>query len=270
MKLTIIAIACALLMTLTLDGLRPKVRKNTSSVTPQTTMKNVQDVPEWDPEKEGIADLIGAKIWSAEEAKKKNDKKIPIIARFFTPEEFKQYVKDEVVPALKKPAGWKPTFITLHNTAKPTIAQRPNGFSLSNMDGLAHYYGVTQGWWSGPHLFVDQNGIWVFSRLDQSGTHSPCYNAKSWGIEQLGNFDTESYDTGAGAKIRDNAVAAVAILSIAGKITAGPKNKNNPLRFHREDTCTDHVCPGNHCNKNEIISSVAAAKQTWQQKWDTP
>ena len=138
------------------------------------------------------------------------------------------------------------------------------------MEGLAHYYGVTQGWWSGPHLFVDQNGIWVFSRLDQAGTHSPCYNAKSWGIEQLGNFDFESYDTGAGAKIRDNAMSAVAILSIAGNITAGPKNKNNPFRFHKEDKCTTHVCPGTHCDKKEIILSVVDAKQTWRKKWDAP
>jgi hypothetical protein len=82
MKLTIIAIACALLMTLTLDGLRPKVRKNTSSVTPKTTMKNVQDVQEWDPEKEGIADLIGAKIWSSEEAKKRTTKRFPSLRDF--------------------------------------------------------------------------------------------------------------------------------------------------------------------------------------------
>ncbi len=269
MKLTMIAITSALLLTLTLAGVGPKVLRKGASVTTETTTKNVQDVPEWNPEKDGIDDSVGARILSPEEAANKNNKKIDIVGRFFTPDEFLKYVKTEVVPALKK-SGWKPTFITLHNTAKPTIAQRPNGFSPSNMDGLAKYYGVVQGWWSGPHLFVDQNGIWVFSHLDKSGTHSPCYNAKSWGIEQLGDFSTEIYDTGAGAKIRDNAMAAVAILSLAGNITAGPKNKNNPFRFHKEDTCTTHHCPGDHCDKNEIVSMIHDARTAWKTKWDAP
>ena len=65
MKLTIIAITCALLMTLTVDGVRPKVRRQASSVTMKTTMKTVQDVQECDPENEGIGDLVGAKICSS-------------------------------------------------------------------------------------------------------------------------------------------------------------------------------------------------------------
>jgi hypothetical protein len=274
MKLTITATTCGLLMILTLTGVRPAVEPGTTvksaNLTPQPSKAVSQDTQEWDPERDGIGDLQGAVQLSPEEAAKKNKTTIPIVGQRFTPDEFLKYVKDNVVPALKNSVGWKPTFIVIHNTAKPSIAQRPNGFSRDHMLSLSYYYGVKQGWWSGPHLFVDQNGIWVFSRLDKAGTHSPCYNAKSWGIEQLGDFDTESYDTGAGAKIRDNAMAAVAILSIAGNITAGPKNKNNPLRLHKEDTCTTHVCPGSHCDKNEIVSRVEDAKQTWRTKWDAP
>lgn len=270
MKLTITATMCALLMMLTLNGVRPTVGPATTanSINPQPHREVPQD--EWDPERDGIGDLVGALQPSSEEAGKKNNKTIPIVGERFTPDQFLKYVKDNVVPTLKSPSGWKPTFITIHNTAKPTIAQRPNGFTRAHMLSLSYYYGVKQGWWSGPHLFVDQNGIWVFSPLTQAGTHSPCFNAVSWGIEQLGDFDIESYDSGDGAKIRDNAMAAVAILSLAGNITAGPKNKNNPFRFHKEDKCTTHVCPGTHCNKNKIVPSVEDAKQAWRKKWDAP
>lgn len=270
MKLIITATICALLMMLTMNGVRPAAgpAATANSSNPQPHQEVPQD--EWDPERDGIGDLIGALQPSSEEAKKKNNKTIPIVGDRFTPDQFLKYVKDNVVPALKSPSGWKPTFITIHNTAKPTIAQRPTGFTRAHMLSLSYYYGVTQGWWSGPHLFVDQNGIWVFSPLTQAGTHSPCYNAKSWGIEQLGNFETESYDSGDGAKIRDNAMAAVAILSLAGNITAGPKNKNNPFRFHKEDTCTTHDCPGTHCDKKEVIARIEDARQTWRQKWDLP
>lgn len=272
MKLTITAITCALLMTLTLNGTRPAVGPDdtTSPANPQPNLEVAQDVQEWDPEKEGIGDLVGAQPESSEEAKKKNNKTIPIVGERFTPDQFLKYVKSNVVPSLKKSSGWKPSFIVIHNTAKPTIAQRPNGFTRAHMLSLSYYYGVTQGWWSGPHLFVDQNGIWVFSPLTEPGTHSPCYNAKSWGIEQLGNFDFEKYDDGAGAKIRDNTMAAVAILSLAGNITAGPKNEKNPFRFHKEDTCTDHVCPGTHCDKKQIVARIEAAKQVWRPTWEAP
>lgn len=270
----IIVLTTVGLFTALILGARPAVRPPAAAmpaiVPERSTVQALQDVTEWDPEKQGIGDLAGAARLSPEEAGRKNKTIIPIVGVRFTPEEFLQYVKSNVVPALKGRLSFKPTFIVLHNTAVPSIAQRRTGFTREHMYGLARYYGMDQGWRSGPHLFVDQNGIWVFSPLDKVGTHSPCYNAKSWGIEQLGDFETESYDSGDGARIRENAVAAVAILTIAGNIKKGPQNANNPIRFHKEDHCTTHHCPGDHCVKDEIISSVEAAKLTWLQKWNTP
>jgi hypothetical protein len=272
MKRIIFATAFALLTALILGGARPSAPPRAAAMTAneaqQQTPQDGQAVTEWDPETQGIGDLRGATQLSPEEAGRPNKTTIPIVGQRFSPDEFLQYVKSNVAPALRGRLSWKPTFIVLHNTAVPSIAQRRNGFTRANMDSLARYYGINQGWRSGPHLFVDQNGIWVFSRLDRRGTHSPCFNARSWGIEQLGDFAVESYDSGDGAKIRDNAVAAMAILSIAGNINRSPQNATNPIRFHKEDRCTNHACPGDHCVKNGVISMVEEAKRTWRRKWD--
>lgn len=272
MKLLILLAVCVLSMTLVGAAGRPATPPPAAAPAPenapqQPAPQEPQASGEWDPETQGIGDLTFARRPSPEEAGSLNKTTIPIVGERFSPEEFLQYVRKNVVPVLRGARSWKPSFIVLHNTAVPSIAQRKNGFTRANMDSLAHYYGK-QGWKAGPHLFVDQNGIWVFSPLISRGTHSPCYNPTSWGIEQLGNFEQEQYDSGDGARIRDNAIAAMAILSLAGNITKGPQNNNNHIRFHKEDTCTDHACPGAHCKKNDVIAQVEAAKETWRKKWD--
>src|SRR5436190_8526349 len=67
---------------------------------------------------------------------------------------------------------WRPSFIVLHNTAVPTLAQRPNGFSKQHILNLEAYYRDQMQWKAGPHLFVDDRQIWVFTPLTVSGTHS--------------------------------------------------------------------------------------------------
>ena len=168
-----------------------------------------------------------------------------IIGQVFTPEEFKAYV-----------AGiswddWKPSFIVLHNTGEPTLAQRPNGLGMAHILGLQSFYRDDQGWSAGPHLFCDdQHGIWVFTSLTTPGVHSPSWNSVSLGVEMLGDYDSEEFDSGRGAQVRDNAVAAIAILSSALGIDPGT------MRLHREDPKTDHHCPGDNVDKGAFIQAV--------------
>ena len=61
-------------------------------------------------------------------------------------------------------SAWRPSFIVLHNTAAPTLAQRPNGFTKQHILNLEGFYRDTQGWKAGPHLFIDDKQIWVFTR----------------------------------------------------------------------------------------------------------
>lgn len=167
-----------------------------------------------------------------------------IVAQSFTAAKF-----DDYCHSLQWTA-WRPSFIVVHNTAIPSLAQRVNGLSKQHIDGLEVYYRDTQKWKAGPHLFIDDKQIWVFTPLTVSGTHSPSWNKVALGIEMLGNFETESFDTGRGLKVRKNTVAAVATLSAI--LGLDP----NTMRIHREDPLTTHKCPGKNVRKLEIIQEV--------------
>jgi len=146
--------------------------------------------------------------------------------------------------------AWRPSFIALHNTASPSLAQRPNGLTKQHIKNLEAFYRDKQGWKAGPHLFVDDRQIWVFTPLTVSGVHSPSWNKIALGIEMLGNYETEAFDSGRGLKVRKNAVAAMATLSAI--LGLDP----NGMRLHREDPATTHACPGKNVRKLEVIQEV--------------
>jgi hypothetical protein len=147
--------------------------------------------------------------------------------------------------------AWRPSFIVLHNTASPSLAQRPQGLTKQHILNLEAFYRDKQKWKAGPHLFVDDKQIWVFTPLTVSGTHSPSWNKVSFGIEMLGDYDKESFNSGRGLKVRSNAVAAMATLSAILGIDP------NTMRLHREDPLTTHACPGKNVRKLEVIQEVS-------------
>lgn len=166
---------------------------------------------------------------------------IPIVGKALAPNDFNHYVRS-LGPA---PAWVK--FCVLHNTAVPSIAQRPKGFTRASMDSLVSFYRNTQHWHAGPHLFVDMNAIWVFTPLIEHGVHSPSWNDEAFGIEMLGNFESEPFATGDGAKIRDNAITALAVLHDWAKLDSAT------LKLHKEDPKTTHDCPGKNVSKADVI-----------------
>ena len=163
----------------------------------------------------------------------------------FTPEAFDRYCHT------LQWTTWRPSFIVLHNTQIPSLASRPQGLTLDHIRGLAEFYRDTQGWRAGPHLFVDDRQIWVFTPLTVSGTHSPSWNKLALGVEMLGDYDTESFTEGRGLAVRRNAIAAIA--SLCGVLGIDPQT----LRLHREDPLTTHACPGRQVKKLEIIQAVS-------------
>ena len=175
-----------------------------------------------------------------------------IINKRFSPTEFSDYVEHVLLNA------WTPRMIVLHNTAEPTLAERPNGFNSGSVEDLHHYYEFEaegSGWSGGPHLFVDQNGIWVFNPLDRKGVHSPSWNRVAWGIEMLGDFAKEAFDTGDGKKVQDNAVAALAVLFRK----LGIKTiSDDVFKLHKEDPLTTHACPGANVHKDVVRVRVQA------------
>ena len=166
----------------------------------------------------------------------------PIIGKRFTTDEFDTYVNGLTF-------GWQPAFVVVHNTGSPTIAQRPSGFTEQHMQNLVSFYRDTQGWHAGPHCFVDQNGIWVFTPLTVPGVHSPSWNAVSWGVETLGDYMTEAFTD----PIKANLTACLATLHDAAGLDS------HTMRFHREDPKTTHRdCPGDHVVKADLITAVHA------------
>ena len=148
--------------------------------------------------------------------------------------------------------SWRPSFIVLHNTADPSLADRPNGFTKQSMDGFVSYYRDTMHWSAGPHLFVDDHQIWVFTPLTMSGVHSPSWNKLALGVEMLGNYETEAFDSGRGLAVHNNAMSALATLSAV--LGLDPTT----IRLHKEDPLTTHHCPGKNVDKAAVISSVQA------------
>jgi hypothetical protein len=170
-----------------------------------------------------------------------------IVGKSFSPESFETYCE-----ALTWSA-WRPKFIALHNTGVPSLAQRPQGFTRTHIANLEAYYRDNRKWSAGPHLFVDDKQIWVFTPLTVSGVHSPSWNSIALGLEMLGDYDKDSFDSGRGAAVRDNAVAAMATLSAV--LGLDPAT----MRLHREDPATTHACPGKNVRKLDVIQRVQEA-----------
>jgi hypothetical protein len=170
----------------------------------------------------------------------------PIVGLSFNADQFDTYCHSLQWTA------WRPSFVVLHNTAIPSLEQRPNGFTLKHIQGLEVFYRDEQKWSAGPHLFIDDRKIWVFTPLTMSGVHSPSWNKLALGIEMLGNYAVESFKTDRGLAVRKNAVAAMA--SLCAILGLDPVT----IRLHKEDPKTTHDCPGKNVKKAEVIAEVQA------------
>src|SRR4051812_43671358 len=110
-----------------------------------------------------------------------------IVGRGFRSQEFQKYV------GTLSFSDWRPQFVVLHNTSEPRLSQWHSTPGEQRMRNLEDYY-KGLGWSAGPHLFVADDLIWVFTPLTTSGTHSPSWNAISWGVEMVGEYEEEPFD----------------------------------------------------------------------------
>lgn len=171
-----------------------------------------------------------------------------IVGRSFKAGDFDDYV------AGLSWGAWRPQFVVLHNTGAPTLAQwhgpTPAAQRIKNLES---YYRDQQKWSAGPHLFIADDLIWVFSPLTTPGVHSPSWNSISWGIEMVGDYNVEPF----GDAVRDNAATAIAVLNSAVGLSA------ESLRFHKEDPRTTHKdCPGKNANKADMIERIGRMMST--------
>lgn len=167
-----------------------------------------------------------------------------IVNKAFFPDEFAKYLEGLDLSA------WRPELVVVHHTASPSLAMRPVGWKEVHMRNLAHYYGKELGWKAGPHVFTDEDEAWVLSPLTARGNHAVSFNARSWGIEMLGDFDTEDPWSGRGLQVlRTTAHVVRAMLHRIGK-------GKEAVRFHRDDPRTRKSCPGWLVDKERFLGMV--------------
>ncbi|MBD3238542.1 MAG: hypothetical protein GF332_02805 [Candidatus Moranbacteria bacterium] len=182
-----------------------------------------------------------------------------IVNKKLTIKEFEAYVSGKDFGQIKP--GW----LVIHHTWKPTKEQWQGSKSIQ---GLKRFY-ESKGWPVGPHLFIAEDGIWLFTDMDQVGIHAGKGNALwkhkrtgrifsgytnsslyrlmdySIGIEVVGNYDYQLWS----GKTYDNAVGAIKILMKYLQIDT------LKIKFHRD--YSSKSCPGWAINKDWLFKQLS-------------
>ena len=104
--------------------------------------------------------------------------------------------------------------------------------------------GWHEGWTRGPHFFVADDGIWLFSDLRYDGVGVYGHNYRSRHLEMVGNYD-EQFPSG---PTLENTIAALGILLHRMGLEAGD------LNFHRD--FSTKTCPGRAVRKDWVTPLV--------------
>ena len=182
-----------------------------------------------------------------------------------------------------------PDFIVLHHTAIPsTLAARyPSGAvwdsgetALSSnqiyakrkkqLDALKTYYHQTLGWDRGPHLFIDDKWIWLFTPMNAVGIHAKEGNSYtdpngklhySIGIEVLGYYEHVVWPEAVAANVAAACQALSQRLNIALEYRPGPLHTPiahaRSLSSHRD--YNKPGCPGAAITEAYYTQAVQAA-----------
>ena len=171
------------------------------------------------------------------------------VGQVWTPESLREYLD-----TLTKP-DWCDA-ITLHHTASPSLAQRPNGFIAQHLRNLEAFY-RGKGWSAGPHLFGDDDQLWGMCDFRRKGVHAVSFNRRAIGIEVLGDYDSESPKTGRGLECWKTTAAGTKILLD----WLGLKPSEKTVLFHRDDPQTTKTCPGTKVTKEWVLGLIKGASE---------
>ncbi len=179
-----------------------------------------------------------------------------IIGKKLTREEFTEYVKNKDFGTVP------PRELVVHHTWKPTKAQWKGEASIL---GLKRYY-ERKGWAAGPHLFVSEDGIWLFTDMYEVGVHAGSANSTwqkggrrgtgyppsgarivkySVGIEVVGNYDSDVWS----GETKENALHVIRTL----RDKLGTKEEE--ITFHR-DYAPYKSCPGRAITKSWLKNEL--------------
>lgn len=166
----------------------------------------------------------------------------------YTPQSFIRYVQEYDFGSIP------PNFVVLHHTATPDLfAWTSNEAGLSTqalydkrkrqLDAIQRYYEQQLGWDRGPHLFIDEHYIWVFTPMFHVGIHAGTGNGSvpnySIGIEVVGNYDMGVWPQ----EIASNVGVAVAVIKdTLGTFEYVHRVGPGGISAHRDYRSTN--CPG--------------------------
>jgi N-acetylmuramoyl-L-alanine amidase CwlA len=171
-----------------------------------------------------------------------------IINKKLSLNEFQDYV-------IKKDFGsYPPTFLVIHHTFSPIEDDHDGKLEAGEwngqrtIDGLKRYY-EGKGWSAGPHLFIADDGIWLFTDMYDVGIHAGEGNGTmktgySIGIEVVGDYDKKIWDE----ETKTNTVGVIKTLLSRLKI---PESK---IMFHRD--YSTKTCPGTAITKDWVIKQL--------------
>ncbi len=148
--------------------------------------------------------------------------------------EFQNYVHDfNFGPKL-------PDKLVIHHTWRPTKVQWQG---KRTMLGLKRFY-EGKGWKAGPHLFVAEDGLWLFSPMNHDGVHAGKLNRLSIGIEVVGDYDRELWSG------NTKNLALGGIKCLMSRLAIGGPN----LFFHRD--VSPKTCPGKAITKEWLFGEL--------------
>jgi hypothetical protein len=157
-----------------------------------------------------------------------------IINRCLALQEFREYVKAYYFGS--EPANK----LVVHHTWKPT---KETWAGQKSIDGLKRYYEKKK-WPVGPHLFIAEEGIWLFTPMRQDGIHAAGLNHCSIGIEVVGDYDAEVWSGGT----KTNALGAIKALMDRLLL------KDKDIYFHRD--ISPKSCPGRAITKEWLFQEL--------------
>ncbi|MBI1801029.1 MAG: N-acetylmuramoyl-L-alanine amidase [Chloroflexi bacterium] len=169
--------------------------------------------------------------------------------------------KDFVAYVMAKEFGPEPpTAIFLHHTWRPA---QHDWQGLDTLLAMKAYYEhqswvdeagqAHSGWTAGPHLFIAEDGIWLFSDMAYDGVGVVGHNHLSLHIEMVGDFDSDPPS----GKTWANTVTAL------GALHARLGLETKSLMFHRD--FSSKTCPGNAVTKEWVIPQVEAWVREFRQ-----
>lgn len=153
-------------------------------------------------------------------------------------------------------------FLCVHNTAAPSITQWSSGAATpaQRIVNLQHFYENERGWHAGPHGFVPPDPnicLYGFSSFMAPGVHASCFNKVAIGLELVGDFDSEDFNSGPGAIVRDNAIFVLAALH--NRLGLRPDEfelGKSGLHFHVDCKRDNHACPGRKVQREPLVQAV--------------